>query len=107
MSSCHKSNGLENILKIGNELNKVFVIQSCQKIAYNALLIMIFNPVANFGDHPLVARLDIMAYFDSTYLILDHIHKVSFITQPIGQNKILMLLNVSQINRKYVYCGFS
>ena len=31
----------------------MFVIKSCQKIEYNALFMMIFIPVSNFGDHPL------------------------------------------------------
>ena len=32
----------------------MFVIESCQKIEYNALFMMIFIPVSNFGDQPLV-----------------------------------------------------
>ena len=31
----------------------MFVIESCQKIEYNALFMMIFIPVSNFGDQPL------------------------------------------------------
>ena len=31
----------------------MFVIKSCQKIEYNALFMMIFIPVSNFGDQPL------------------------------------------------------
>ena len=38
----------------GLKLYELFVIQSCQKIKYNALFIMIFSLVANFGDHPLL-----------------------------------------------------
>ena len=32
----------------------MFVIESCQKIEYNALFMMIFIPVSNFGDQPLL-----------------------------------------------------
>ena len=31
----------------------MFVIDSCHKIEYNALFMMIFIPVSNFGDQPL------------------------------------------------------
>ena len=31
----------------------MFVIESCQKIKYNALFMMIFIPDSNFGDQPL------------------------------------------------------
>ena len=31
----------------------MFVIESCQKIKYNALFMMIFIPVSNFGDQSL------------------------------------------------------
>ena len=31
----------------------MFVIDSCQKIEYNALFMMIIIPVSNFGDQPL------------------------------------------------------
>ena len=31
----------------------MFVIESCQKIEYDALFMMIFIPVSNFGDQPL------------------------------------------------------
>ena len=31
----------------------MFVIESCQKIEYNALFMMPFIPVSNFGDQPL------------------------------------------------------
>ena len=31
----------------------MFVIQSCQKIEYNVLFMMIFIPVSNFGDQSL------------------------------------------------------
>ena len=31
----------------------MFVIESCQKIEYNVLFMMIFIPVSNFGDQPL------------------------------------------------------
>ena len=31
----------------------MFVIESCQKIEDNALFMMIFLPVSNFGDQPL------------------------------------------------------
>ena len=33
----------------------MFVIESCQKIEYNALFMMIFIPVSNFGDQSLVS----------------------------------------------------
>ena len=32
----------------------MFVIESCQKIEYNVLFMMIFIPVSNFGDQSLV-----------------------------------------------------
>ena len=32
----------------------MFVIESCKKIEYNALFMMIFIPFSNFGDQPLV-----------------------------------------------------
>ena len=31
----------------------MFVIESCQKIEYNALFMMLSIPVSNFGDQPL------------------------------------------------------
>ena len=34
----------------------MFVIESCQKIEYNALFMMIFIPVSNFGDQPLCKK---------------------------------------------------
>ena len=37
-----------------SELYKLFLIQSCQKIEYNALFIMKFSPVSNFGDQSLL-----------------------------------------------------
>ena len=36
----------------------MFVIESCQKIEYNALFMMIFIPVSNFGDQPLALCLE-------------------------------------------------
>ena len=33
----------------------MFVIKSCQKIEYNALFMMIFIPVSNFGDQSLIS----------------------------------------------------
>ena len=36
----------------------MFVIESCQKIEYNALFMIIFIPVSNFGDQPLEANVD-------------------------------------------------
>ena len=36
----------------------MFVIKSCQKIEYNALFMMIFIPVSNFGDQPLEAKIN-------------------------------------------------
>ena len=41
------------VLKYWNEFYEIFGIQSCQKVQYNALFIMIFSPVTNFGDRPL------------------------------------------------------
>ena len=46
-------NGLQSLQKILNELIFMFAIESCQKIEYNALFMMIFIPVSNFGDQPL------------------------------------------------------
>ena len=43
----------------------MFVIQSCQKIEYNALFMMIFIPVSNFGDQPLVVGNLIIFLFKS------------------------------------------
>ena len=34
----------------------MFVIESCQKIKHNALFMMIFIPVSNFGDQPLIHK---------------------------------------------------
>ena len=42
------------VLKYWNEFYESFGIQSCQKIEYNALFIMKFSPVANFGDQSLI-----------------------------------------------------
>ena len=46
-------NGLQSLQKIWNELISMFVIESCQKIEYNALFMMIFIPISNFGDQSL------------------------------------------------------
>ena len=46
------------VLKYWNELYNLFVVHSCQKIEYSAL---IFSPVANFGDHPLFGKLFFIA----------------------------------------------
>ena len=46
-------NGLQSLQKIWNELIFMFVIEFYQKIEYNALFMMIFIPVSNFGDQPL------------------------------------------------------
>ena len=46
-------NGLQSIQEILNELIFMFVIESCQKIEYDALFMMIFIPVSYFGDQPL------------------------------------------------------
>ena len=35
----------------------MFVIESCQKIEYNVLFMMIFIPVSNFGDQSLDVKL--------------------------------------------------
>ena len=39
----------------------MFVIESCQKIKYNALFMMIFISVSNFGDQPL------QTFYDSSH----------------------------------------
>ena len=41
----------------------MFVIESCQKIEYNALFMMIFIPVSNFGDQPLGIKNPKILYF--------------------------------------------
>ena len=55
----------------------MFVIKSCQKIEYNALFMMIFIPVSNFGDQPLKGiskkYLDgAMAIFPSASFLTNH-----------------------------------
>jgi hypothetical protein len=40
----------------------MFVIESCQKIEYNALFMMIFIPVSNFGDQSLVITYVLMRF---------------------------------------------
>ena len=54
----------------------MFVIESCQKIEYNALFMMIFIPVSNFGDQPLEGQgiRTFISYFNS---MID-IHKVKW-----------------------------
>ena len=46
-------NKLQSLQKIWNELIFMFAIYYCQKIEYKCILIIIYNPVANFGTHPL------------------------------------------------------
>ena len=55
-SSCRKLKWTTKHFEVlKNELYKLFVTQSCQKIEYDALFIMIFIPVSNFGDQSLVS----------------------------------------------------
>jgi hypothetical protein len=51
----------------------MFVIESCQKIEYNALFMMIFIPVSNFGDQPL--HISGSAYFCKIFFLLSQLFK--------------------------------
>ena len=48
----------------------MFVIELCQKIEYNALFMMIFIPVSNFGDQPLNGFYELVIKNKCTFYLL-------------------------------------